>query len=304
LAQNKNRLQIWSEYALASGLIGALRFLPLPLADTTARAAARAMDIAIPKLRRVALRNLSFAMPQLDSREHARIVDGVFQSLSRLLVALARFPSIDRSNVAQWIGYEGFEHYQDAKREGRGVLIATAHLGNWELSAFAHALMTEPMHVMVRPLDNPFIDALVERRRTLSGNDLIDKRDAARAVMKALRSNSAVGVLIDQNTSSEEGLFIDFFGKLACANSGFVKLAHRSRAPVIPGFALWDKHTHRYILRFYPRVEMTGDIQRDTQRLHSKLEEIIREHPDQWMWIHRRWKTRPAGEAPIYEPAV
>ena len=190
--------------------MGALRFLPLPVAKAAARAVAHGMDTAMPKLRRVALKNLAFAMPGLDRRAHGRIVDGVFENVSRLLVALARFPSINRSNVAEWIAYEGLEHYQNAKREGRGVLIATAHLGNWELSAFAHAMMSAPMHVMVRPLDNPRIDALVERRRALSGNRLIDKHDAARAVMKALRRNEAVGVLIDQNTSADEGVFVDF----------------------------------------------------------------------------------------------
>jgi KDO2-lipid IV(A) lauroyltransferase len=220
--------------------------------------------------------------------------------MARILVALARFPSLDNAKISRWIGYEGFEHYETAKQEGRGVLIATAHLGNWELSAFAHALMTEPMHVMVRPLDNPLIDALVEKRRVLSGNRLIDKRDAARAVMKALRSNEAVGVLIDQNTAASEGVFVDFFGKLACAAAGFVKLAHRSRAPVIPGFALWDKNRKRYVLRFYPRIELTGDVEADMQRLHSTIENVIRQYPDQWMWIHRRWKTRPSGEGPLY----
>lgn len=300
MAQKNNRLQIWSEFALASALVGALRWLPLPLANATARATTRLLDLAAPKLRRVGLINLSFALPELNARQHRCILQGVFESTARLLVALARFPSINASNVSEWIAYEGLGHYQEAKREGRGVLIATAHLGNWELSAFAHALMTEPMHVMVRPLDNPLIDRLVEQRRALSGNRLINKRDAARAVMKALRSNEAVGVLIDQNTSVGEGVFVDFFGKLACAGSAFVKLAHRSHAVVIPGFALWNKNTRRYVLRFYPRVPMTGDLQRDTQRLHSLMEEVIREYPDQWMWIHRRWKTRPPGEAPLY----
>jgi Kdo2-lipid IVA lauroyltransferase/acyltransferase len=118
--------------------------------------------------------------------------------------------------------------------------------------------------------------------------------------MKALRRNEAVGGLIDQNTSADEGVFVDFFGRPACANSGFVKLAHRSRAAVIAGFALWDEKQRRYVLRFYPRIEMTGDVQRDTQRLHATIEQIIRKYPDQWMWIHRRWKTRPPGELPIY----
>jgi Kdo2-lipid IVA lauroyltransferase/acyltransferase len=260
----------------------------------------RILDRVAPRLRRVASTNLSFALPNLDEPGRAAIIDSVFAGLARLLVTLARFPGLNRSNISDWIAYEGLEHYAAAKREGRGVLIATAHLGNWELSAFAHALMTEPMHVMVRPLDNPLIDRLIEQRRTLSGNRLIDKRDAARAVLKALRTNEPVGVLIDQNTAANEGVFIDFFGKLACAGSGFVKLAHHSQAPVIAGFALWDEAMRRYILRFYPRIEMTGDIHADTQRLHSAIEQIIRQHPGQWMWFHRRWKTRPAGEPPLY----
>jgi Kdo2-lipid IVA lauroyltransferase/acyltransferase len=300
LSQKKNRLRIWTEYALAQALMEALRWLPLPLSNASARAAMRILDRIAPRLRRVALTNLSFALPECGPGEHARIVDGVFQSIARMLVSMARFPALNSANISEWIAYEGLEYYQAAKQQGRGVLIATAHLGNWELSAFAHALMTEPMHVIVRPLDNRSIDRLIETRRTLSGNHLIDKRDAARSVIKALRYNEAVGILIDQNTSAAEGIFIDFFGKLACAGSGFVKLAHHSQAPVIPGFALWNFATDRYLLRFYPPIEITGDISADTQRLHSAIEAVIREYPGQWMWIHRRWKTRPEGEPPLY----
>ncbi len=254
----------------------------------------------MPKLRRVAQTNLSFAFPQLDAAQRGKLIDGVFRTIARMLVALARLPSINHSNIADWIGYDGLENYLQAKREGRGVLIATAHLGNWELSAYTHAIMTEVMHVMVRPLDNPLVNQIVENRRTASGNHLIYKRDAARAVIMALRRNEAVGILIDQNTSATEGVFVDFFGKKASAGSAFVKFAHHAKAPVIPGFALWNETTRRYVLRFYPRVEMSGDVQADTQRIHSIFEQIIREHPDQWMWIHRRWKTRPAGEPALY----
>jgi Kdo2-lipid IVA lauroyltransferase/acyltransferase len=278
----------------------ALRRLPLSGANAVARTTTRFLDLALPKLRRVALINLSFAFPELDPTQRNQIVNGVFRSIARLLVALARSVSLNSSNISQWIVYEGLENYLDAKRSGKGVLIATAHLGNWELSAFAHALMTEPMHVMVRPLDNPLIDQLVEQRRTQSGNHLIYKQDAARAVLKALRSNEAVGILADQNTMPSEGVFVTFFGKLACAGSAFVKLAYRSQAAVVPGFAIWDESTQRYVLRFCPRVELSGDAQADTQRIHSIFEEIIRQYPDQWMWIHRRWKTRPPGEDPLY----
>jgi len=300
LAQRKGKLQTWVEYAIARTLTAALEYLPLPAARQLSFGSARLLDLAVPKLRRVALTNLSFAFPQLSSGSRNKIVDGVFESIGRMLLAISRFPRLNASNIRDWIDYEGLSNYVDAKRNGRGVLVATAHLGNWELSAFAHALMTEPMHVMVRPLDNERIDELVETRRRLSGNLLIEKKDAARLVIKALRSNAAVGILIDQNTSPAEGVWIDFFGKMACASSAFVKLAHHSGAAVVPGFALWNEKLGRYVLRFYPQVEMTGDVQRDTQTIHGIFEQIIREHPEQWLWIHRRWKTRPAGEPPLY----
>jgi KDO2-lipid IV(A) lauroyltransferase len=228
------------------------------------------------------------------------ITDGVFRSIARLLVSFARFPHINHANVSEWIRYEGFEVYQEAKRRGKGVLFATAHLGNWELSAFAHSLMAEPMNVVVRPLDNPAIDRMVEHRRTLSGNRVIQKKEAARGILKALSRNEAVGILIDQNSNLSEGVFVDFFGIPACANATFAKIAFRSGAAVIPGFALWCDDEQRYVLRFYPIVEMTGDATADTASIHRVLETVIRENPDQWLWIHRRWKTRPPGEPPLY----
>jgi KDO2-lipid IV(A) lauroyltransferase len=300
LAVKKSRFQIGAEYALAFTLVQLMEKLPLVLANQVAAGTARLLDRTLPKLRRVAETNLSFALPDLSAHERRILIDGTFRSLGRLLLALARAPRINAGNVGDWISYQGLEHYQSAKQAGKGALIATAHLGNWELSAYTHALMTEPMSVMVRPLDNPLIDALVERRRALSGNHLIYKKDAARHVLKALKSNQAVGILIDQNASPSEGVFVDFFGRKACANAAFVKFAYHSSAKVIPGFAFWDDAERRYILRFYPEIPMTGDACADTQRIHSFLERVIRQYPDQWMWIHRRWKTRPEDEPPIY----
>lgn len=274
--------------------------MPLPLANVLARTSTRALDLVLPRLRRIAMTNLQFAMSAETAAERDRTIQGVFDSLARILVAMARFPDLHPGNISKWIYYDGLEHYVAAKQKGQGILIPTAHLGNWELSAFAHALMTEPMHVMVRPLDNPMLDRLVESRRTLSGNRLMLKRDAARSVIKALRNNEPVGILIDQNTSPSEGVFINFFGRFACAGSAFVKLAHHSGAAVIPGFALWNADQKRYVLRFYPQIEMSGDVTRDTQKIHSLIESVIRQYPDQWMWIHRRWKTRPEGEHSIY----
>jgi KDO2-lipid IV(A) lauroyltransferase len=295
--RRRSPLRDWFEFAAALAVLKSLQILPAPLARSLARAYARLLDLALPRLRRSALQNLAFALPSADG---GRIVDGVFDSIARLLVSFARFPSIRRDNVARWIRCEGFEHYERAIRGGRGVLFATAHLGNWELSAYAHALLAAPMNIVVRPLDNPLIDRLVERRRAFSGNRPIFKKDYARAILKALAANQAVGILIDQNASPETGVFVDFFGVPACAGAGFAKLAARSGAPVIPGFALWIEKEQRYVLRFYPPVPITGDPVRDTQALQSQLESVIREYPEQWLWIHRRWKTRPPGAPPLY----
>ncbi len=207
---------------------------------------------------------------------------------------------MNRENIHRWIRYDGLENFKSAQARGRGVLVATAHFGNWELSAFAHALMTAPMNIVVRPLDNPKLDALVSARRAMSGNKIISKREAAREILRALKGGEAVGILIDQNTSLDEGVFVDFFGVKACAGAHFARFADHSGAAVVPGYALWSEQEKRYILRFDPEIEMTGDVQEDTQRIHSHLERAIREHPEQYLWIHRRWKTRPPGEAPLY----
>jgi Kdo2-lipid IVA lauroyltransferase/acyltransferase len=284
------------EYWLARFVLATLSFTSLSTANALARSYVRLLDVALPRLRRTALKNLEMA--GLAGRE--RITTGVFDSVARLVVTFARFPQITRANVAEWIRYEGLENFQQAQARGKGVLVATGHFGNWELSAFAHAYLVAPMQIVVRPIDNPRIDALVESRRELSGNRAIAKKDAARGIMRALREGDAVGVLIDQNSTPDQGVFIDFFGVKACAGSAFVKLAHHSGAAVVPGYALWSDKERRYVLHFEPAVEMTGDVQHDTQQVHARLEAAIRKHPDQWLWIHRRWKTRPPGEGPIY----
>lgn len=288
------------EAALARGLVAALQYSPQPVADALGSGCGRLLDVLVRRLRQTAYRNLEFAYPEHDGEWRRRTVDGVYRSIGRLLVVLARFPSIDRGNVAQWIRYEGFEHYERAKADGRGVLFATAHLGNWELSAFAHALLTEKMSIVVRPLDNPLVDELVETRRGLSGNTLLSKRDFARSILHALRDNEPVGILVDQNSAGDNAAFVPFFGKRACTNLTFAKLAARSGAAVIPGFAVWNSEERRYVLKFYPAVPVSGDAVEDTARIQAAVEKAIREYPDQWLWIHRRWKTRPPGELPVY----
>jgi len=282
-----------SEYLAATVALKSLEWSPVPVANRLARGYARLLDRAAPRLRRAAESNLAMAFPEWSASRRSQTIDGVFGSIARLLVSFAKLPSIRRENLERWLRVEGYEHVESARRAGRGVLFATAHLGNWELSAYAYGLLAGPMDVVARALDNPWIDALVERRRALSGNQVFLKKDSARPILKALAANRAVGILIDQNAAVDSAVFVDFFGTPAAADPGFAKLAEHSGAAAIPGFAVWSEKERRYVLRFYPPVPITGDPVCDTKALQSQLESVIREYPDQWLWIHRRWKTRP-----------
>jgi KDO2-lipid IV(A) lauroyltransferase len=300
LAKKRSAFRIEVEFLAARAVMASLAVGPRTFAFSLARIYVGLLDIFVPKLRRIAHRNLVLAFPDMYEDQRWRIADGSFRSIARLLVTLARMPTMKRENIGEWIVYDGLEHFCTAKAHGKGVLFATAHLGNWELSAFAHGLLTEAMNVVVRPLDNPKIDAMVTGLRTMTGNKVIEKKDYARGILRALGRNEAVGILIDQNTSLDEGIFVDFFGLQASTNPGFAKVAAHSGAMIIPGFALWNEDQQRYVLKFYPPFDAAGDPHADTQRIHAHLESVIRQHPDQWLWIHRRWKTRPQGEQPLY----
>lgn len=286
-----------------------LRFLgalPRPVALAVAAALAQLLHGATPRFRRIADRNLRMALPELSAAERRAITRGVYRSLGRLLAECARFPRLDSENIRKIVAYDGLEHYQAAVARGRGVLFLTAHLGPWELGAFAHALYGYPIHILYRPLDNARLNRLVNRYRTLSGNQLLDKRDAARGLIAALSRNETVGILADQNTSLEEGVFVNFFGTPASTTAGIARVALHTGAAVVPAFCVWDAPTRRYRIQFDPPLAftMSGDRERDvhaaTQQMASIIEKYIRRYPDQWLWIHRRWKTRPPGETPLY----
>jgi KDO2-lipid IV(A) lauroyltransferase len=295
----RSKLRNAAEAALARGLLAGLRASRDPV--RAARRAVAVFDLLAPRLRRTAWRNFELAMPELGLEERARLLEGCWMNLARVIAMMAQFPRIGKDNIREFIRYEGLENYQQAKARGRGVLVATAHLGNWEFSAFAHALLTEPMAVVARPMDNPLLDDVVTRYRTMSGNQVIGRgQNFLRPLMETLRDNGAVGILADQNVTADRGVFVEFFGRKACVDAGLVRLAHRTGAAVVPGYALWSEAEGRYVLHFEPEIEMSGDAQADTQAVQARLEAAIRRAPEQWLWIHRRWKTRPEGEPPLY----
>lgn len=238
--------------------------------------------------------------------QREQIARGVFANLGRMLAEFSQFPKMNRGNIHSIVEYDGLEHYTEARSRDRGVLFLTAHTGSWELSAFAHALYGFPMHFLTRPIDNPLVEGLVTRYRTMSGNRVIRRTEAARDVLRALSAKETVGILIDQNTTRNEGVFVDFFGIPAATTTGLAALTLRSGAPVVPGFIRWDGERQKHILEFQAPVELvrtgdrSADLVRNTARFNQVIEAFVRRYPDQWLWIHKRWKTRPDGEHSLY----
>ena len=289
-------------------LIGsrALGAMPRGLARLFAGALAFAVYHVLGRLRRVGERNLELAFPGITPQKRAELLHGVYRSLSRQLVEFCRMSGYTAENTREWIRTEGLEHYLKAHSRGKGVLIVTGHLGAWELSSFYHSLMSYPMGMVIRRLDNRRLDAYVNAIRCLHGNRVLHKDDFARGLLTAMRAGETVGILMDTNMRPPQGVFVEFFGRPACTASGLARVALKTGAAVLPGFMVWEPAEKKYVLHFGPELVFarSGDAEADalaaTQACAAATEEWIRRYPDQWLWIHRRWKTRPAGEAGLY----
>jgi KDO2-lipid IV(A) lauroyltransferase len=297
----------WLEYAPVWLILKALGALPRGIARSFAASVTSLLFSLQPKLRKTAEFNLRLAFPDWTDAQRKDVTRKMVRNLGWMAAEFARLPRLTKANIEDLVILEGHENFLEGQRRGKGVLYLTGHIGAWELSSFAHALYGYPLHYMARPLDNKRLDALVNEYRCASGNRPIFKNESARVMLKILKDSRTVGILADQNTLPAEGEFVDFFGKLACTTTGLARVALHTGAAVVPGYAYWDEGIQKYRLRFEPSVELirTGDTERDvfenTQRFAKVIEEIIRKHPDQWVWVHKRWKTRPKGEPALYD---
>jgi KDO2-lipid IV(A) lauroyltransferase len=295
------------QYAVAWTFVKMLGALPRPLARWLAAAAMRLLLLLLPKLRKTAEFNLKLAFPEWTERQRREVTKRMTRNLGWMAAEFARMPRYTQKNIESVVVLDGHENFLAGQSRGKGVLYLTGHIGAWELSSYAHALYGFPLHYMARPLDNKFVDALVNRYRGWSGNKPIYKNEAARMMLRVLKEAGTVGILADQNTMPGEGVFVDFFGVPACTTTGLARVALHTDAAVVPGYAFWDEHLRKYRLRFEPPVELarTGDTERDilenTRRFAKVIEEIVRKYPEQWIWIHARWKNRPKGEPPLYD---
>jgi KDO2-lipid IV(A) lauroyltransferase len=297
----------WLEYAAVWLTLKTLGTLPRRVARSAAASITSVLFSLQPKLKKTAEFNLRLAFPDWTEAQRKDVTSRMTRHLGWMAAEFARLPRLAKENIEELVILEGHENFLEGQRRGKGVLYLTGHIGAWELSSFAHALYGYPLHYTARHIDNARLDALVNQYRCASGNRPIFKNESARLMLKILKDSGTIGILADQNTMPEEGVFVGFFGKPACTTTGIARVALHTGAAVVPGYAYWDETIQKYRLRFEPPVALirTGDTERDvfenTQRFAKVIEEIIRKHPDQWVWVHARWKTRPKGEPALYD---
>ena len=295
------------EYLVVCLLLGLLGFLPRAASRCVGALVASSLRPFLGRLNRFGHRNLQIAFPSCTPREHEALLRQQYRNLGWLLAEFAqmRHYSAERA-LKEIMRYDGLERYLAARAKGKGVLVLTGHLGAWELSSFVHSLLGYPMGIVIRRLDNPLVDMLVNGIRCQHGNRILHKDDFARGLLRAMHAGETVGILMDTNMTPPQGLFVPFFGQQACTASGLARVARKTGAAVLPGFLLWREEEQRYVLHFGEELHLTQtddaevDAAANTALFAQVTERYIRQDPGQWLWLHRRWKTRPAGEPPIY----
>jgi KDO2-lipid IV(A) lauroyltransferase len=295
-----------AEFAVVWLFVHCIRLLTRRVARAIGAAIGAIAFRALGRLRRVGLRNLELAFPNMPPKDREATLWSEYRNLGFLLAEFCKMPDYTVASASRFIRYEGLENYLAARERGKGVLVLTGHLGAWELSSFFHSLMGMPMGMVIRRLDNPLVDAFVNRIRCLHGNRVIHKDDFARGLIASMRAAETVGILMDTNMTPPQGVFVPFFGVLACTASGMARIAAKTEAAVVPGFLLWEESEQKYVLHFGEELPVirTGDAEQDalanTASFTAAIERYIRQYPEQWLWLHRRWKTRPPGEEGIY----
>lgn len=298
----REQVEYWAVWLL----VNVLGVLPRSAARRAGAAIGRLSYHLLPRLRSVGRQNLAMALPEKSTTTREAILRRLYRHLGWLLAEFCQMRRYTPENTRSFLRYEGLGHFLAAEQRGKGVLIVTGHLGAWELSSFYHSLMGHPMSMVIRRLDNPRVDALVNRIRCLHGNQVLHKDDFARGLLAAMRQGRSVGILMDTNMTPPQGVFVPYFGRRACTASGLARIAMKTGAAVLPGFLLWHEAEQRYVLTFDKAFDLIstgddeGDVIANTAQFTEAIERYARAYPDQWLWVHRRWKTRPAGEERIY----
>ncbi|MCP9492886.1 MAG: lysophospholipid acyltransferase family protein [Pyrinomonadaceae bacterium MAG19_C2-C3] len=304
----RGKLQNNAEYLTTRLLLGALETLPRPVAVAAGRKFGALTYRTLGNLRRTGERNLQLAFPEKSEGERERILQASFASLGRLLGEFSHLSRHTPESLRAAVDYDetGMSYLDEARATGRGIIFLTLHLGAWELLSFAHSAIHHPLAFMVRRLDNPLLETFVDARRTRFGNETIDKKSAVRRALKVLREGGTLGILGDLNTQPQEGVFVPFFGIPACTTAGIAMLTLRTDAVIVPACAPWDERQGKYIFQGQKMIDLerSGDNEKDvlaiTTACTQAIENFVRAYPEQWLWVHKRWRTRPPGEPDLY----
>lgn len=288
------------EYIAVASVMTVVGLVPHGLARLTGNALGLAFYALDAPHRRLAVRNLQRAFPTWSPTEVQRTARRVFRHFGRLLIEVLRFTQLPKDEMRAQLDVEGAERVRAALEAGKGVIFISGHFGFWEIQGIGHALHLPPMSVVARPLDNPLLHTLLERARTRLGNSVIYRRGGLRRILRTLQANSIVAIMIDQHIQSADAVMVNFFGRPASTTSAVAQLAMRTGAAIIPVFAV-PIEGGRFKLIYDPPVPLPDaecpDPLRDiTQRCTDVLERYVREHPDQWLWMHRRWRDPEPAE--------
>jgi len=297
------------EYLAARTLVAILALLPGPFATRIAMVGSRLLFACLPRLRHIGLRNLELAFPDFSLTERRQLLEQSFENFGRIIADFAHFPHATPTDLAARVETsfpkELEARYHAAKATGRGVIFVTSHLGNWEMLALAGSTIFEPIAYLARPLDNPLLDRYTSRVRSRFGNRPINKRDSVLEGLAILDAGGRLGLLADVNTLQRDGVFVPFFGHLACTTHSVAMLALRTKALIVPVCCVWDTNRYRILVGELVEAVRTASYAKkniiDTTVLYTaEIEKFIRAYPGQWIWIHRRWKTRPSGQPSLY----
>ncbi len=258
--------------------------------------------------RAIALFNLRLAFPERSAAEHRAIVRASARNLGRMAAEVCHLPRLTAETLGDYVTFDDEAQWRAtlAGAAAHGTLILTGHVGNWELLAYAHGLLGHPITLVHRPMNNALVDRAITDLRARAGTVSLAKKSAAKAALRALHRKQIVAIPADQNQTRRYGVFVDFFGLPASTTPGPSRLALLSGAPVVPAFLIRDGASERHRIVVLPPIELvrTGDREADaienTQRCTAVIEMMLRRHPEQWIWFHKRWKTRPLGEPPLY----
>lgn len=259
--------------------------------------------------RKVGLTNLRIAFPEKTEAERRRILRASCRNIGRFGAEFCHLPQLDAETISRTVSVADMDRWENIFERGarEGVIILTAHFDNWELLAYLHGMLNRPVTLVHRPMHNALFENAISLIRERPGTRLIRKKEAAKEALRTLKRHQILVMAADQNQTASYGVFVDFFGKPACTTPGPARLAMITGAPILPVFLVREGESERHRIEALPEVELvlTGDrdvdIITNTQRCTKVVEEMIRRYPEQWIWFHRRWKTRPWGEPGIYE---